>query len=100
MIYGRGCSTDDLISCLYTGGTGITPMYQVLQAIMNDPHDKTEVSLLSANQTEDDILLRDELEMMASDRPSTLKLWYTLDRPQEGWKYGKVILSNKKTSAT
>lgn len=71
-------------------------MYQILQAIMNDPHDKTEVSLISANQTEDDILLRDELEMMASDRPSMLKLWYTLDRPQEDWSYGRVILTHQK----
>ena len=46
---------------MLAGGTGITPMYQVLEAILKNPDDKTECSLIYANQTEDDILLRDEV---------------------------------------
>jgi NAD(P)H-flavin reductase len=30
---------------MLAGGTGITPMYQVAQAILKDPNDKTEVGL-------------------------------------------------------
>lgn len=40
--------------------------------------------LIFANQTEDDILLRDELESLPKDR---LHLWYTLDRPPVNWDY-------------
>lgn len=43
---------------LIAGGSGITPMYQLMQAIANDPNDKTVAYLLFANQSEDDILLR------------------------------------------
>jgi cytochrome-b5 reductase len=35
-------------------------------------------------QTEDDILLRTELEKIAADHPNRFKVWYTLDRPEEG----------------
>lgn len=35
-------------------------MYQVIQAILNNPKDHTKISLIFANVTEDDILLRKE----------------------------------------
>lgn len=35
-------------------------------------------------QTEDDILLRNELEEIASNRSDSFKLWYTVDRPSSG----------------
>lgn len=37
---------------MIAGGTGITPMYQVIKAILKDPEDQTEIRLLYANQTE------------------------------------------------
>lgn len=46
---------------MLAGGTGITPMYQVIKAVLSNPSDKTECSLIYANQTEEDILLRDEV---------------------------------------
>lgn len=46
---------------MLAGGTGITPMYQVIKAVLSNPLDKTELSLIYANQTEEDILLRDEV---------------------------------------
>ena len=58
-------------------------MLQIIQAILKDPEDTTRVSLLFANQTEQDILVREELEAMAKDREQ-FSLWYTLDRPPEG----------------
>ena len=58
-------------------------MLQIVQAILKDPADKTRVSLLFANQTEDDILVREELEKMAETNDQ-FSLWYTLDRPPEG----------------
>ena len=35
---------------LIAGGTGITPMLQILRAVLKDGEDDTEVSLLFANQ--------------------------------------------------
>ncbi len=35
---------------LIAGGTGITPMLQIIKAIIKDPEDDTKVSLLFANQ--------------------------------------------------
>jgi len=40
---------------MIAGGTGITPMLQVLNQILNNPDDHTEVTLLFANLSEDDI---------------------------------------------
>lgn len=72
---------------MIAGGTGITPMLQLVRAVFRDPEDKTNLSLLFANQTEDDILLRNELEEVQKKHPDRFKLWYTVDRPKDGWKY-------------
>ncbi|GAA5833257.1 hypothetical protein JCM9279_001469 [Rhodotorula babjevae] len=51
------------------GGSGITPILQVLRGIVHDPEDATtRVHVLNANKTEADILMRaelDELEKVA-----------------------------------
>lgn len=70
---------------MVAGGTGLTPMYQVVQAILRDPTDKTVCTLLYANQTEDDILLRSELEKMARESNGRFKVYYTVDRPEPKW---------------
>ncbi|EEC83712.1 hypothetical protein OsI_29540 [Oryza sativa Indica Group] len=57
----------------------------------DQPEDTTEMHLVYANRTEDDILLRDELDRWAAEYPDRLKVWYVIDqvkRPEEGWKYG------------
>ncbi|XP_058807001.1 NADH-cytochrome b5 reductase 3 isoform X1 [Phymastichus coffea] len=72
---------------MIAGGTGITPMLQLIRAIAKDPTDKTQVSLLYANQTEKDILLREELEEVAKTHPDQIKVWYTVDTSSEDWKY-------------
>lgn len=66
------------------GGSGITPMLQLIRHITRDPKDQTKLSLLFANQTEEDILLRDELEEIVKNYPDQVKIWYTIDRPTEG----------------
>ncbi|KAL8352604.1 hypothetical protein RB601_002766 [Gaeumannomyces tritici] len=73
---------------MLAGGTGITPMYQLIRAICEDPWDTTQVSLVYANRTEADILLRDELEAFARRYPKNLRLHYLLDRPPADWAYG------------
>lgn len=73
---------------MVAGGTGITPMYQVIRAICEDPLDQTEVSLVYASRGEGDILLRRELEALAERHPSKLWIWYLLDVAPAGWAYG------------
>jgi len=69
---------------MIAGGTGITPCYQVLAAILRDPEDKTTVRLLFANRTPDDILARDVLEELAAKHPDRFMLSFTVDKvPQD-----------------
>ena len=72
---------------LLAGGTGITPMYQVIQAVVRDREDGTRMSLVYANRTPEDILLREELDELArgSDK---LTVWYTVGRTTDvDWSY-------------
>ncbi|KAM5137953.1 NADH-cytochrome b5 reductase 2 [Mantella aurantiaca] len=78
---------------MMAGGTGITPMLQLIRHITQDPNDDTKCYLIFANQTEDDILLRAELEAVAKSHPNQFKIWYTLDRPPQGWKYGSGFVT-------
>jgi len=50
---------------MIAGGTGITPMLQVLHEVLDNPADTTQVSLVFANVTEEDIMLRKELDGLA-----------------------------------
>lgn len=43
---------------MIAGGTGITPMYQVAAAILKDPRDVTQLSLIFGNLSEEDILIK------------------------------------------
>eukprot|EP00966_Prymnesium_polylepis_P277539 6412448-Prymnesium_polylepis.1 len=45
-----------------------------MSAILKDPKDPTKVSLLYANQTEDDILVRDMLDALAAKHPTRMKV--------------------------
>lgn len=79
----RSCARLGMIA----GGTGITPMLQIISAILKNSADPTVISLLYANKTESDILLRGMLEGLREMCPDRFKLWYTLDRPPKGWIY-------------
>lgn len=80
---------------MIAGGTGITPMYQIIQAIINNPNDSTEMWLLFANQCEEDILMRKELEILSERHGDRFKLWYTLDRPADKWMYSKGYIDTE-----
>ncbi|KAJ6666373.1 hypothetical protein lerEdw1_000646 [Lerista edwardsae] len=80
---------------MIAGGTGITPMLQLIRAIMKDRDDPTICHLLFANQTEKDILLRPELEEVQARHSQRFKLWYTLDRAPESWDYGHGFVNQE-----
>ncbi|ANB15518.1 Cbr1p [Sugiyamaella lignohabitans] len=69
---------------MVAGGTGITPMYQIMKAIAKDPNDKTKVSLIYANVSVDDILLKKEIDELVAENDN-INVHYVLDRPPEGW---------------
>eukprot|EP00244_Chara_vulgaris_P013567 TRINITY_DN782_c0_g1_i2.p1 TRINITY_DN782_c0_g1~~TRINITY_DN782_c0_g1_i2.p1 ORF type:complete len:356 (+),score=62.11 TRINITY_DN782_c0_g1_i2:60-1127(+) len=69
------------------GGSGITPMFQVLDRIAKNPDDSTQVTLVFANVSEGDILLRKELDRISFSHPN-VKVFYVIDRPVKGWEGG------------
>lgn len=60
----------------------------MIKAVCTTEKDDTKVTLLFANKTEDDILLRKELDEYARKFPHKFKVWYILDTPPVGWQYG------------
>ncbi|KAL0451907.1 UNVERIFIED_CONTAM: NADH-cytochrome reductase-like protein [Sesamum latifolium] len=77
---------------MIAGGTGITPMLQIIDAILKNPDDNTQVALLYANVSPDDILLKKKLDVLAATNPN-LKIFYTVDNPTKDWQGGKGYIS-------
>ncbi|KAJ4978435.1 hypothetical protein NE237_009215 [Protea cynaroides] len=84
---------------MLAGGSGITPMYQVTRAILENPKDKTNVYLIYANVTFEDILLKKELDGLASNYPDRFKIYYVLNQPPEVWKGGVGFVSKEMIKA-
>lgn len=78
---------------MIAGGSGITPMIQVLRRIVSNPSDKTKVQLIYANKRADDILCRELLESWAKQYPEKLSIYYTLDNPPEKWTGGQGFVT-------
>lgn len=98
---------------MIAGGSGITPMLQVIRHVLKEvehhhhhnsnnknqshrahPHHIPKLWLLFANRHEADVLLRQELEELAAKHPESLRVWFTLSQPtiadagsNETWKY-------------
>lgn len=70
---------------MMAGGTGITPMMQVVQAALRDSGDTCNFYLIYANKTESDILCREMLDDLAKSSKGRFKLYYTLDFPPANW---------------
>lgn len=65
---------------LVAGGSGITPILQVLNQYMRHPDSLHKVSLIYLNETIDDILWKDELDKMAERFPQ-FDVHYVLHYP-------------------
>ncbi|CAI5464776.1 unnamed protein product [Closterium sp. Yama58-4] len=79
---------------MVAGGTGITPMLQVIDAILSNPNDHTQVSLVFANTSPADILLADQLRALAASHPN-FKVYFMVDRVEAGaaWKGGEGFIA-------
>ncbi|CAI5500222.1 unnamed protein product [Closterium sp. Naga37s-1] len=79
---------------MVAGGTGITPMLQVIDAILSNPNDHTQVALVFANTSPADILLADQLRALAASHPN-FKVYLMVDRAEAGaaWKGGEGFIT-------
>lgn len=69
----------------------------VVTELMTFSRDSTEFYLLFANQTERDILLRDELDLMTKEH-ANVHVWYTIDRQldmEAEWKYSLGFVTSE-----
>ena len=57
----------------------------MLNHALADPTNRTRFTLLYANVSEADILLREELSALERAHPQTLRVVHTLDNPPQGW---------------
>lgn len=67
------------------GGTGITPVFQVLRAVMQDPADPTACVVLDGNRHEEDILCRSALDAYAMEHKHKCRVIHTLSNPHNEW---------------
>lgn len=61
-------------------------MYQVLNHALKDPSNKTRFTLLFANVSEKDILLKEEFDALQKKYPKTFNVVYTVDKAEGDWK--------------
>jgi nitrate reductase (NAD(P)H) len=67
------------------GGSGITPIFQVYRAVMQNKQDSTKCLVMDGNRVEEDILCKQELDSMASASPEKADIIYTLSKPSPSW---------------
>lgn len=80
---------------MLAGGTGITPMFQITRAILENPKDQTKIHLIYANHTVDDILLKDDLDDFASQYPEQFRVYYVVSKPPLNWDAGTGHISKE-----
>lgn len=85
---------------MIAGGTGITPMLQIIRAVLKNPTDTTKLSLIYANVNSDDILLRKELDELVVKHPSRFSVFYVLNNPPIPWNYGVGFVSKEHIKET
>lgn len=70
---------------LVLGGSGITPGYQLVARILLTEEDRTDIRVIDANKTEDDILLRAELDQFARENSDQFSITHVLSHPGKDW---------------
>ncbi|EKM83729.1 hypothetical protein AGABI1DRAFT_66631 [Agaricus bisporus var. burnettii JB137-S8] len=73
---------------MIAGGTGITPMLQIIRAVLGNPADPTDINLIYANVNYDDILLREDLDQLSKLHSNRFKVYFVLNNPPPSWDGG------------
>ncbi|TVY82040.1 Nitrate reductase [NADPH] [Lachnellula suecica] len=81
-------------------GSGITPIFQVLRAVLSDPNDPTKCLVLDGNRLEEDILCKADMDGLVSGNEERCKLLYALTQPTDSWagiegRVGKDLLDKE-----
>jgi cytochrome-b5 reductase len=71
---------------MVAGGSGITPMLQVIQAVLGgrSSGDTTEIDFIFANAGLEDILLKERLDALA-EMDKGFRVHYVLEKPPSQW---------------
>jgi cytochrome-b5 reductase len=78
---------------MLAGGTGITPIFQILQAAHKN-NDTCLFSVIFGNKTSQDILMKKELDEIKEAKNFDLNFNYLIDKHEDGWE-GLVGYVNK-----
>lgn len=68
------------------GGTGITPLLQIVKSSLEDYSDCSSIHLIFANSTEKDVFLKEELDSLAEQHAARFRLTYTVSKPGDNWR--------------
>ncbi|KAL4812038.1 hypothetical protein BDW67DRAFT_179096 [Aspergillus spinulosporus] len=72
---------------LVLGGSGVTPGYQVIAKILlSGGQDKTRIRVIDGNRTENDILLRKQMQKFAEKHPEQFQITHVLSHAGGDWK--------------
>ncbi|CAI7620112.1 unnamed protein product [Penicillium viridicatum] len=77
------------------GGTGITPVFQVLRAVMQDTQDPTTCVVLDGNRQEEDILCRSDLDAYVKTDSRKCTVVHTLTKGSDTWTGRRGRISEK-----
>ncbi|KAH8659143.1 putative nitrate reductase [Tricladium varicosporioides] len=81
-------------------GSGITPIFQVLRAVLSDKDDETKCLVLDGNRLEEDILCKEDMDRLVKGNEDRCRLLYALTQPTESWRgltgrVGKELLEKE-----
>jgi len=81
-------------------GSGITPIFQVLRAVLKDGQDDTRCLVIDGNRLEEDILCKADMDDLIKGNEERCRLLYSLSKPTDTWtglkgRIGKELLEKE-----
>ena len=67
------------------GGSGITPIFQILRAVLKDNEDPTRCLVLDGNRLEEDILCRENMDRLLDGKEEKCRLVHLLSNGSDSW---------------
>lgn len=80
---------------MIAGGTGITPMWQVFTHALSLPEDRTKFTLIYANNSERDIIYKNEIAALERQHPDRFSVYHVLGEVPAGWKQGQGFVNKE-----
>jgi nitrate reductase (NAD(P)H) len=82
------------------GGSGITPIFQVLRAVLKDSDDPTKCLVLDGNRLEEDILCKQDMDQLLKGNEERCRLLHLLSQATDSWtglrgRIGKELLEKE-----